>query len=327
MIINTYLPDSIITNQDLQTEFPDWDAVSFEKKVGIKQRYIADNNQTSLDLGIEAAKKTLKSFDKSKIDFVLFCTQSPDYFLPTSACILQDKLGLNKSCGALDFNLGCSGYVYGLSIVKGLLSANIASNILFVVAETYTKYIHPKDRTNRSIFGDGAAATIITKNDLNKIGEFVLKTDGGGYDKLILKNGACRTPFIHEAEEKTYGEDNKYTDNHLYMDGPDIFTFTIENIPILIDETLKKNRTSIDGIDFVIFHQANAFMLNFLRKSIKIPKDKFYINLEETGNTVSATIPIAIKNALDEKLIKLGNKVLLAGFGVGLSWGATIITI
>ena len=327
MIISTYFPKTIITNQELQKEFPDWDRASFEKKIGIKQRHVANNNQTALDLAVEAAEKLLSEFDKTKIDFVLFCTQSPDYYLPTSACIIQNKLRLNKSCGALDFNLGCSGYVYGMSLIKGLLAGNIANNILFITAETYSKHIHKKDRTNRSIFGDAAAATIFTKEDLTKLGEFVLKTDGEGFDRLIVRNGGARFPLEFNPEEISYGSENKYTHNNLYMNGPDIFTFTIENIPVLVEQTLQKNNLKITEIDYFIYHQANAFMLNFLRKKSKIPKEKFFNDLYETGNTVSSSIPIALKKSLDNSVIKSGDKVLLAGFGVGLSWGATVITI
>lgn len=320
-----FLPEKIVTNVDLQKRFPNWDSVSFEKKVGIKQRHISGKNETALDLALKASEKCFASIDKSIIDFVLLCTQSPDYFLPTSACILQDKLGLSKNCGALDFNLGCSGYVYGLSLAKGLLKGRIANNILLVVAETYSKHIHRNDRTNLSIFGDAAAATIITKNDEDKIGEFVLHTDGSGYDKLIVKNGGSKFPVDTNAPEIEYGTDNVFTDNHLYMNGLDIFTFTIENVPVLVEETLIKNELKKEDVDFYIFHQANAFMLNFLRKKCKIPKEKFIIDMEDTGNTVSATIPIALKKALDLGIIIPNQKVMLVGFGVGLSWGATII--
>ncbi len=325
--IEFYIPPKKVTNADILKEFPKWDYESFEKKIGIQQRHIVSEQKTALDLAYEASVKCLKLVDKDKIDFVILCTQSPDYFLPPSACILQDRLKLNRQCGAFDFNLGCSGYVYGLSIVKGLLMANIASNVLFVVAETYSKYIHPLDRTNKSIFGDAAAATVLSKNDIGKIGEFVLNTDGSGYDKLIVKNGGAKTPFDPIVEEKTYGEDNVYTDNHLYMNGPDIFAFTLENVPKLIEEVLIKNGLKMEDIDFFIFHQANAFMLQLLRKTIRIPQEKFYIDIAETGNTVSATIPIALKKSLDSSFIKTGDKVLIAGFGVGLSWGATIIEI
>jgi 3-oxoacyl-[acyl-carrier-protein] synthase-3 len=246
--------------------------------------------------------------------------------LPTSACILQNRLDLGTACGALDFNLGCSGFVYGLGLAKGLLAGNIASNILLVVSDTYTKHLHPRDKTNRAIFGDGAAATLITRESFT-IGESVFGTDGGGYQDLIIKNGALRNKVNPDAEEIAYGNGNITSDNNLYMNGPGIFNFTINNIPQLVLQTAEKNSLSIDEIDFFIFHQANQFMLNYLRKKIKIPSEKFCIDLENTGNTVSATIPIALKNAFLKNQVKTGDKVMLVGFGVGLSWGATVITI
>ena len=327
MLIEYYLPDQVLSNETLKMEFPEWDEAAFAEKVGIFERHISGKNETALDMAEKAAQKVLASFDKHLVDFILLCTQSPDYFLPTSACILQSRLGLSESCGALDFNLGCSGYVYGLALAKGLLSAGIAKNILFVASETYSKHIHPGDKTNRSIFGDAAAATIITYDDLHKIGQFNLKTDGKGFPELIVANGGFRNALNPFAEEKSYGTNNIFTSNHLYMNGPEIFNFTIEVVPNLVEDTLLMNNLTKADIDFFVFHQANAFMLNFLRKKIKIPLDKFYIDLSTTGNTVSATVPIALKRSLDEGKIKVGDKVMLAGFGVGLSWGAVIINI
>lgn len=327
MRIECFLPEKVLTNKELSQEFPDWDSVSFEKKIGIRNRHIVEDNETALDLAYQASLKVLANYDKSKIDFVLFCTQSPDYFLPTSACILQSKLNLSNRCGALDFNLGCSGYIYGLSIVKGLLASGVAKHILFVVSETYSKHIHPKDRTNRSIFGDASAATIYEEKDLSKLGSFILNTDGNGYEKLIVKNGGLRNKYDCFVQNKEYGTGNVFSDNHLYMNGPDIFNFTIEEVPQLVEDTLIANSIDKNEVDFFVFHQANLFMLNFLRRKIKIPKDKFLINMKETGNTVSATIPIVLSDALKNKVITKGDKVMLVGFGVGLSYGATIIKI
>ena len=327
MRIECFLPEKVLTNKELSQEFPDWDSVSFEKKIGIRNRHIVEDNETALDLAYQASLKVLANYDKSKIDFVLFCTQSPDYFLPTSACILQSKLNLSNRCGALDFNLGCSGYIYGLSIVKGLLASGVAKHILFVVSETYSKHIHPKDRTNRSIFGDASAATIYEEKDLSKLGSFILNTDGNGYEKLIVKNGGLRNKYDCFVQNKEYGTGNVFSDNHLYMNGPDIFNFTIEEVPQLVEDTLIANSIDKNEVDFFVFHQANLFMLNFLRRKIKIPKDKFLINMKETGNTVSATIPIVLSDALKYKVITKGDKVMLVGFGVGLSYGATIIKI
>ncbi len=327
MMIEYYLPSSIISNENLQEEFPTWESEKAEDKIGISRRHIADENETALDLGEKAAIKLLENYDRKKIDFLLFCTQSPDYFLPTSACILQDRLQLSNNIGALDYNLGCSGYVYGLALAKGILLANLANNVLLVVAETYSKHVYKKDIANRVIFGDGAAATIISKDSLFKIGEFTLGTDGKGFENLITRNGAFKNKLEEAPEVIQYGTQSSYTNNNLYMNGPEIFNFTIDKIPSLIIDTLKKNNLDINDIDYFIFHQANKYILNYLRRKIKIAKEKFYINMSETGNTVSATIPIALKGSLNKGRIKNGNKVMLVGFGVGYSWGATIITI
>jgi len=313
--ISYYFPQKSLSNADLEKEFPEWSAVKIEEKVGIKNRFIVDENVTALDLAENACNKLFENYEKSKIDFVLLCTQSPDYFLPTSACILQDKLHLSKNIGALDFNLGCSGFVYGLAVAKGLISANIAKNVLLVTSETYSKHLDKKDKANRSIFGDGACATVVEKDSKGFNYKFSLGTDGSGYDNLIVKNGAFKC------------SKNESEDDFLYMNGPEIFNFTIENIPNLVKETISNNKLTENDIDFYIFHQANTFMLNYLRKKCKISEEKFYIDMENYGNTVSSTIPIALKDCIENKLVKKGDKILIAGFGVGYSWGATIIEI
>ena len=325
--IDSYLPSMSINNSKLYSEFPNYDPEKIEHKIGIRNRHIVYANETALDLAIKASEKVLNEYDKSKIDFLILCTQSPDYYLPTTACILQDKLGLGTHVGAFDFNLGCSGYIYGLAICKGLIKAGIANNILLVMSETYSKHINKKDFANRSIFGDGAAATIIEKSDEDHIFEFVLGTDGKGMNNLIIPNGGLRKRYDVNAELKTDESVNSRTDNDLYMNGPEIFNFTIKAIPNIIENTLKKNKLIIEEIDYIIFHQANKYMLDYLRKKIKVPPEKFYINMLETGNTVSATIPIALKDCFFNRIIKEGDKVLLCGFGVGYSWGATVIEI
>ncbi|MGD0342720.1 MAG: ketoacyl-ACP synthase III [Bacteroidales bacterium] len=326
MNLEYYLPERILTNIELAKKFPGWDYINFENKVGIKSRHIAEENETALDLAEKACLKLIQTIDKSSIDFVLLCTQSPDYYLPASACILQSRLKLSTSCGALDFNLGCSGYVYGLALAKSLLISKVASNILLVVAETYSKHIHPKDKINRVIFGDGAAATLINKDSFS-IGEFVLGTDGNGFQDLIVKNGGLKNRSLKDAKEYDYGGGNFTSDNHLFMDGLEIFNFSLNKVPELVIKTTQKNNLKMSEIDFFIFHQANAHMLNYLRIKSQIEPQKFCFDLNETGNTVSATIPIALKNSFSTGQIKKGNKVMLVGFGVGLSWGATIVTI
>ena len=314
--IEYYLPKRVLTNSDLEEKFEKWDSSKIEKKVGIKNRHIADENETSLELGLVAAKKILYYVNKEDIDFVLFCTQSPEYFLPSGSCVIQERLGLRKNIGAFDINLGCSGYTYGLAIADSLIKNKIANNVLFITAETYSKYINPSDIGNLSVFGDGAAATFITGSERNKILSFELGTDGAGYDKLIVRSGAMNKNSLDDEESK-----------YLYMDGPDIFNFTMEVVPKLVNDVLNKNFMVINDIDMFIFHQANKYILNYLRKKIGIPKEKFYVNLIETGNTVSSTLPIALKQCLDDKIIKSGDKVMLIGFGVGLSWGGVVIEI
>ncbi|QRA43806.1 3-oxoacyl-ACP synthase III family protein [Chryseobacterium cucumeris] len=317
--IEYYLPQQVLTNEDLEKQFPEWSSERIQEKVGISQRHISSDSETVLDMAVQSSEKIFENYDRNKVDFILFCTQSPEYFLPTTACILQDRLGLRKNIGAIDFNLGCSGFVYGLAFAKGLIAAGIAKSILLVTSETYTKHIHPDDKGNRSIFGDASASAIIEKTEGNDY-QFCLGTDGSGAENLMVKKGAFKKDFELNPEHE-FGPEN------IYMNGPEIFNFTIENIPGLVKETLEVNGMTMDDIDHFVFHQANSFMLNYLRKKTKIPAEKFYIDMEKTGNTVSATIPIALKNMMDKGMLKEGDKVLMAGFGVGYSWGATIMEI
>jgi 3-oxoacyl-[acyl-carrier-protein] synthase III len=325
--ISVYLPSNVLTNEMLKSEFKDWDYMKIQDKVGIRQRHIAGESETALDLAYEAAQKLFIDNDRETIDFIILCTQSPDYFLPTTACILQDNLGLPKTVGALDINLGCSGYVYGLALAKGLLSAGISQNLLLVTSETYTKHIYKKDIANRAIFGDAATASLLSKQSVAEIGEFTLGTDGSGKNNLIIKNGGLRNASDSNAREIEYGSGNIYTENNLYMNGPEIFNFTIAEIPALVKKNLIANDLTINDIDYFVFHQANQFMLDYLRKKLGIPAEKFCIDMVNTGNTVSCTIPIALKNAADNGIVRTGNKVMLVGFGVGYSWGAVTIKI
>lgn len=325
--IEYFLPENIISNSDLEKEFGRWDADKIEKKIGIRQRHVVSNNETALDIAFKASEKALKNYDRNKIDFIILCTQSPDYYLPTSACILQDKLNLRKNIGAFDFNLGCSGYIYGLAIAKSFISSGIANNILLVTSETYSKHINKNDLANRTIFGDAAAATIIEKTEEENIFEFELGTDGSGMNNLIVPSGGLRQKMEFNPIEIKDESDNIRTNNDLFMNGPEIFNFTIKSVPTAFNNVLEKNNLNIDNIDYVIFHQANKYMIGYLRKKIGIPEEKFYDDILMTGNTVSATIPIALKNASDQGIIKSGDKVLLCGFGVGYSWGATIIKL
>lgn len=315
--ISYYLPEKIVTNEDLVKEFSEWTAEKITAKIGVDERHVVKDNETALDLAVNAAEKLFfeHNINRKSIDYILLCTQSPDYFLPTTACIIQDKLKIPTSCGAFDFNLGCSGFIFGLMIAKGLIAAGIAKNVLLLTSETYSKHIHPKDISNRTIFGDASAATLISTEGFAKIGNFDYGTDGSGANNLIVKTGGMR----YKSPANDTSSDN------LFMDGGAIFNFTADAVPVLVNNILKNNNLTDDDIHLYVFHQANKYMINYLRKLIGIDKEKFYIYMSKVGNTVSSTIPIALFQAKKENLLK-GN-ILIAGFGVGYSWGGTILTV
>lgn len=326
-----YLPPEIVTNELLEKEYnsPSWTASKIYRKTGIKSRHVAKNELVS-DMAVQAAEKLFEEgrISPSQVDFILLCTQSSDYYLPTTACILQKRLCVPTNAGAFDFNLGCSGYVYGLATAKGLLCAGIAKNVLLITSETYSKHINPLDRSTRTVFGDGAAATFITPEDIKNIGKFVLGTDGSGAHNLIVPTGAMAHPKTeHTAKEEEDASGNIRCRDNLYMNGPEIYAFTLRAVPNLIADILNKNKLTISEIDYVVLHQANRLVLSALRDKLEIEEEKFCIDVEDLGNTVSSTIPIALNRAMLSGKIKMGNKILIAGFGVGYSWGGTVITL
>jgi len=322
--IRSSLPAARLTNEALAQEFGDWGVEKIRQKTGIAERGLAGPDECASDLGLAAARRLFEEgvCHPDEIDFLLFCTQSPDYFLPTTACLMQTKLGLRTDCGALDYNLGCSGYVYGLALAKGLIETGQAHSVLLVVAETYSKYIRPEDRSVRTIFGDGAAATLISamERPLEHIGPFVFGTDGTGARHLMVEVGGhrCRVGGQGSAADPEASP-------FLHMDGPEIFNFTLESVPVVVEQLLAKSGLSMDEVALFVFHQANRFMLEALRRKIRIPAERFLINLESYGNTVSATIPMALELALREGQVAAGAPVLLVGFGVGYSWAGTIV--
>ena len=320
------LPEKVITNEELAKLFANWSAEKIFSKTGIRSRHVTTENETAADLGVVAAQKLIKKtiVPKDDVDFILCVTQSPDYKLPTTACIIQDRLGLPKKTGAFDINLGCSGYIYGLAVAKSLVETGIANNVLLITAETYSKHINPLDKSTRTIFGDGAAATLIGHGGM-EIGSFDLGTDGSGKDFLIIPTGGARRACTPETAVEKETEGNVRSEDNLFMSGADIFEFTIREVPASVKRILKKENLKKDSVDLFVFHQANQFMLDFLVKLIKLDKQKFYMNFADTGNTVSASIPIAFKRALDEGVIKQNQTIVLCGFGVGLSWGSTVI--
>lgn len=324
--VSYYLPDKIVTNEELLLDFPEWSVDKVAGKIGVNKRHIAGQNETSKDLAIAASKKLFAEhgINPSEIDFIMLCTQSPDYFLPTTACLVQHEIGAPVSAGAIDFNQGCSGFVYGLAMAKGLVLSGIAKNVLLITSETYSKFTHHQDKINRTIFGDAAAATLVSNQGFAEIMDFSLGTDGSGAENLIVKTGCMRHPS--KINDLAFDDGhNPFSSDHLFMNGTEIFNFTLEMVPVLVENTLVANSLSKDDINLFVFHQANKYMLNFLRKKIKIPEEKFYVYMSEVGNTVSSTIPICLYQGVNEGAIKAGDKVLLAGFGVGYSWAGCVL--
>lgn len=325
--ISYYLPERILTNEELAQEFPEWDVDKVYNKVGVRRRHLAAAGETAGDLAEKAARNLFEEYGvaPSEVDFLLLCTQSPDHFLPSTACILQDRLGIPTSAGAFDYNLGCSGCIYGMAMAKGLIAAGLATNVLLLTAETYTKYLHPSDKSNKTIFGDGAAACLISKEKgLAEIGDFVLGTDGSGAANLMLRTGAARQ---REKTGRSVMDDDGHAnyEDYLYMNGSAIFNFTLETVPSLMKSLLSKSGLEKEDVGYYVFHQANKYMLSTIRKVCGLPADKFYVDLEETGNTVSSTILIGLKECLGGGKIVPGMKVMVCGFGVGLSYGAGIL--
>ncbi len=321
-----YIPATKITNKDLSECFPEWNPDKISSKTGIFERGICAIDEFASDLAINAAKSLFNKHNikLEEIDFLLYCTQSPDYFLPTTSCIIHSELSLPNNCGALDFNLGCSGFVYGLSLANGLIKSGSAKKVLLITSETYSKYIHVNDKSNRTIFGDGASATLICETLEEGILNFVFGTDGKGAQNLIVKTGGLK--YKNPTFNVLYNEGEFIrSDDHLFMNGQEIFKFTTEEVPLIVNNCLIKNGVFISDIDLFIFHQANKYMLDYIKRKISIPDEKFFVFLEKTGNTVSSTIPIAINEAIKMGKLKRGMKLMLVGFGVGYSSSAIIL--
>lgn len=329
--LGSYLPVQVLSNDTLAALYPEWPADKILAKTGIHERHIAAADETAGDLALAAAQQLFAqgAYRPEQVDFLILCTQAPDYVLPTTACVLQHKLGLPRSAGALDINLGCSGFVYGLSLAKGLIETGSAHRVLLLTADTYSKYIHPLDKSVRTLFGDGAAATLVCRaepGEAGSIGPFVFGTDGGGADKLIVEAGGFRQPANADtAVEHTDASGNVRSRGHLYMDGADVMTFSLTEVPKAVDALLAKAGQQREDIDQFVLHQANRFMLDALRKKLKVPAGKLPIRVEHCGNTVSSTIPLTLQQLQQEGSLAEGTRTMLVGFGVGYSWAAALV--
>ncbi len=319
--IDYQLGDRVETNEDLAREHPDWAMGRLFAMTGVRQRRLAAPDETAADLAFRAAEKLFASgaCGREEIDYILFCSQTPDHLLPPTACSLQHRLGLPQTAGALDFNLGCSGYIYGLSLAKGLVESGQADTVLLLTGDTYSKLLKPSDRNVRTVFGDGAAATLVRAEKPGRTGprihSFVFGTDGSGAENLIVRNSGCRT--MHAP-----APDGQF----LEMNGGEIFNFTLRVVLPCVEEVLRRGGLALGDIDLVVPHQANAYMLAHLRAKLGVPKEKFAVTLADYGNTVSASVPIALRQTQDEGRWPAGTRTMLLGFGIGYSWGGCLLT-
>ncbi len=330
--VTSFLPAGELTNDQLAEEFGMWHGNQIFEKTGVAVRHVSARDECASDLAVAAANKLFESgvCASEEIDFLVLVTQMPDYFMPTSACLVQNRLGLRTTCGAIDINLGCSGFIYGLAVAKSLVEAAVASTVLLITSDTYTKWINPKDRSTRTLFGDGAAATLVSgvESEYDLIGPFVLGSDGRGVKDIVVPAGGFRRPVTPETSIPREDETGSWrSEENLFMNGGEVLAFTIRTVPPVIDELLRKSGLTLDDVELVIPHQANKFMLERLRAKLKVPSEKYWIDMKESGNTVSATIPIAIESARNQGRLKSGDRALVAGFGVGYSWGAAMIRI
>lgn len=326
-----YLPPGVLTNEELAPLFPGRSPEELALKTGMVERHVAAPEDCSSDLGIAVAQKLFEKagYSPSDFDFVLFCTQTPDYFCPATACLVQARLGIPTSAGALDFNLGCSGYIYGLGLATALVENGQTRRLLLITADTVCRMA--PDRATRVLFGDAATATVVEACSQSvQMGPFLYGTDGRGAENLITHEGAFR--YFASLDKKGASESNgsNSAGGHdgrpmVYMNGSKIVDFSVATVPPLLENLFRRAGVTMPEIDLFVFHQASNYILEMLRSTLRIPKEKYYISMSHTGNTVASTIPIALRNAYDEGRLAPGNKVLLVGFGVGLSWGATLV--
>ncbi len=317
--IASYLPPTIENNSEIVDG-------RFIKKIGVRSRHIV-KEESAGDLAFRAAEKLFNEhdIDRHETDFILLCTQHGDYQMPHTAAHLQDRLGLKKSVGTMDISLGCSGYVYGLAVAKGLIETGLAKKILFLTSSVYTKYINVRDTSTRPLFGDGATATWLEGGDSESLRAFVFGSDGSRYDKLIIPVGGSKFPPRDNPEVFSTDDNKNFRSNYeVFMDGMAITYFTLREVPKLVDDVLTKAALTRADLDYCIFHQANKFMMTYLRDKAGLNDVPFHNDITDTGNIVSGSVPLAIEQVIKSHGAANLKRVMLAGFGVGLSWAGCI---
>jgi len=323
------VPEAVRTLADDAAVFGEAEIERISQNIGVQKRHVVTGGMCTSDLCYAAAERLLENlgWDKRSIDALIFVTQTPDYFMPATACVLQQRLGLGKNCAAFDVNQGCAGYVYGLWLASNLVAAGSIRRALLLVGDTISRVVSPLDRTVTSLFGDAGTATAIEFDESAPAMHFELGADGSGQKHLGVPAGAFRVPHTADtAARSDRGGGNSRSDEDLFMDGGEVFTFTLREVPSLVKSILAATGDSIATIDAFVFHQANRFMLNYLAKRLALPSDKVVVAMTDFGNTSSATIPLALTTNLRDSLAKGPKRLLLAGFGAGFSWGATVLS-
>lgn len=325
-----FLPETRLSNEMLAAEFPGVSAEAIYKQSGIRHRHIADDSLTPADLAVDAAKALFSrqpDLQPEQIDALLYCTEGLDYKAPATACLLHHRLGLKPACLGLDIPAGCTGFVNGLMVAQGLVGRNGIHNVLLLTAEITSKVIGRDDLHLRMLFGDGACATLVGEADRDRLGHFVFGTDGSGAGALWVERSGMREPADIAWLEQQRHNPNGLKNGRMIMKGDELLHFALTHVPALIADTLVANHLREEDIDLFVFHQASGIILRSLRRKCRIPEEKFFLYLEDCGNTVSSSIPLALCHAARQDRIRRGSKIMLVGFGVGLSWAATVIEI
>ena len=324
------IPKKVIYNYEYTDYFSKSEVKKVVDKVGIIERRFADKDTCSSDLCFAAAEKLFTDLDvdRSEIDLLIFVSQTPDYKMPATSIILQDRLGLSKSTIAFDISLGCSGFVYGLSVIYSFMQGTGLRKALLLDGETRSRVYSPKDRKTAFLFGDAGVAALIEKDKKYGKSYFSLNSNGALEHLIKINAGGARNPSSPETlKEKVVDEyGNIRHEEHGYMDGREVFNFVIKEIPKDFKNILKFSGTDKEDIDFFIFHQANNFMNNYLRKKLKLSVDKVPSTIHKFGNTSSVSIPITIVSELKDKL-KDKRTIFLSGFGVGMTWASSIFNV
>lgn len=314
--IASHRPARVLDNDELVRRFG-FERAFLEQKIGIERRYLCAEDEAVSDLAYEACRKVLEQarVEPGAIGLLVLCTQNPDYRLPTTANLVQQRLGVPTSAAAFDVNQGCSGFVYGLSVARALMATEGIERGLLVTADAYSKVIDPADRETVPLFGDGAAATLLEAGAPGVLGRTVFGTDGSGAEELIVRAGGSRHPGRACA-----GPDA------LRMNGRAIFNFMMRQVPRSVQQCLEANGLEREQVDLFVFHQASRYMLEALRGALRLDPERVPITLADGGNTVSSTIPMALETLGGLEALR-GRRLLLCGFGVGLSWASTILTV